>query len=208
MKNKKGMSTIWKIAIFIILILIIIFVVYSYTLNSDPDNLVPDSNSISGNVILDQNPLTNIELKEGVSLNKGWNVFIWTKDPNKKLAPATAFSSILPNTEFVYNYDALTYYFSPNGRFERFNTHAYYRTRLLTEIEPGNKYGVLLKNDDVLEYEKDNDESSNDNFISPLCLWADKNKDGEVNFVDFSLYSVCNYVNVDDDTTTIDSPSS
>jgi len=157
MKKSRG-ADFWKIITFIVIVLLVLGIAFLFSDYNDPNNLVPNSNSLSGNVILDQNPLTTAELVAGVSLDSRWNVFIWNNDLTENLAPATALASILENVEYVYSYNEGTFYFNPNGNYASYTTHSYYGALPLTEIEPGHKYGVFLKTSDTLSYgEESND---------------------------------------------------
>jgi hypothetical protein len=162
MVNKKGMTDIWKIVLFIILILIVMGIAYSFSSNNNdpdnlvPDNLLPDDLSITGNAILAQDPLTTQELTAGVRLDRRSNIIIWTIGLNENLAPAVAFSSILPNLGYLYDYNRKLYYFNPNGNYNSFNSNPDYNQELTTEIVPGNAYYLYLENDDILVY-PDND---------------------------------------------------
>jgi len=115
-----------------------------------------DNGSVTGKAVYNK-PLTIDQLAKGVSLDAGSNVLVWTKDI-KPVSIERAFSSIIDNILYVYNYDERKYWYNPNEKIV-FRTN-----RLFYDVNPGFEYYIRLKNIDVLKFScEDSDRGRNYN---------------------------------------------
>src|SRR3989338_2458710 len=148
--SKDSRKSSWKIIGFVTFILVVLLLYFYSAGRNDPKNLIPSEKALTGKAIYGS-PLTALQLKQGVVLDKGFNILVWTNDIGE-LPITEAFASILDNVNYVYDYNSRTFWFNPNGIYARYITHSYYKDRLFTTIKPGHKYYVPMKNKDVLTY--------------------------------------------------------
>src|SRR3989338_1964530 len=148
--SKDSRKSSWKIIGFVTFILVVLLLYFYSAGRNDPKNLIPSEKALTGKAIYGS-PLTALQLKQGVVLDKGFNILVWTNYIGE-LPITEAFASILDNVNYVYDYNSRTFWFNPNGIYARYITHSYYKDRLFTTIKPGHKYYVPMKNKDVLTY--------------------------------------------------------
>jgi len=148
--KKKRMKINKKIVYSGIISLIIIINFFNFFLIIKNSKNSPDY--LTGNAIYNS-PLTIEQLKNGIKLNKGTNNFYWTKELEQNLVIDEALSSILNNINYIYNYNERKWWFNPSGNFARYLTNPLYKDKLFSEMKPGYKYFLNMKNEDVLNFE-------------------------------------------------------
>lgn len=140
----------WKVISFVALILVAVSIYFFVAGNDDPKNLIPSESSLTGKAIY-YAPFTTIHLRDGVALDAGYNRFVWTNEVGE-LPLTEAFSSILDNLIYVYDFNDKTFWFNPKEKFGYLNNHNYYKTKLTNVVKPGHMYMVYMKAKDVLTY--------------------------------------------------------
>jgi len=173
MKKSRG-ADFWKIITFIVIVLLVLGIAFLFSDYNDPENLLPDEHSITGNAIFNAEEPSIEDLENGINLPAGFTKIIWNSDLDS--APiTTAFSSILDNVLYVIDFSQSTYlyYINPNidppiGHSDLVNERPFTDQRL-TEIIPGNRYYIKLVNPDTLQYSQGSNVENNEileDFVS------------------------------------------
>ena len=120
----------------------------------DPEGLAPpsESSSIVGQAYYTTAPLTLNQLNSGVSLDSGWNTFIWTDELTDNVPVRDALNSVSNDYYYIYSYNERKYYFNPNQRYAQYNSHSYYSANLISELKQSNKYGLYMASAGALKY--------------------------------------------------------
>lgn len=115
--------------------------------------IMPTEDMITGNVIYEE-PLTLEQLKEGVNLSGGWNVFKWTNELYDPIPAQEALESLADNYFYIYDYAAQEFFFNPHQKLADYKDQGYYKNRTFDKLEPGKKYALyMIKNKIKLQYE-------------------------------------------------------
>ena len=121
--------------------------------DKDPEGLAPPGGSSTvGQADYTSAPLTLSQLNSGVSLDSGWNAFIWTDELSSGVSVTDALNSVSSSYYYIYSYNEQKYYFNPNERYAQYNSHSYYSTRLISELKPSHKYGMYMASSGTLRY--------------------------------------------------------
>jgi len=147
-QRKESVFTITFISI-----LVVLFLIGYFYYSQNPKKLEPPSNLITGNAIYEE-PLTLEQLKEGIKLSGGWNVFKWTNELSEPIPAEQALLSLEDNYFYVYDYADRKFFFNPYQKLADYKNQGYYANRTFDKLEPGKKYAVyMIKNNVILRYE-------------------------------------------------------
>jgi hypothetical protein len=110
----------------------------------------PDS--ITGKVIYEE-ALTLEQLKEGIVLSGGWNVFKWTNEL-ESIPVEQGLRSLSDYYYYAYDYENQAFFFNPYQKLADYKNQGYYENRLFDTLKPGKKYAVYMIKDKMkLQYE-------------------------------------------------------
>jgi len=143
-----------KLLILLIMIAMVAIVFFlAKNAKETPEYLMPTEDMITGNVIYEE-PLTLEQLKEGVNLSGGWNVFKWTNELYDPIPAQEALESLADNYFYIYDYAAQKFFFNPYQKLADYKDQGYYENRTFDKLEPGKKYAVYMIKDKIkLQYE-------------------------------------------------------
>ncbi len=130
-----------------------IFFFYNYFFNLNLKNLEPPTGLITGKAVYNE-ALTLEQLKEGVELSGGWNVFRWTDELEEPISAYDGLKSLADYYYYAYDYSDMSFYFNPNQKLADYKDKGYYTNRTFDKLEPGKRYAVyMIKNKVKLQYE-------------------------------------------------------
>lgn len=143
-----------KLVILLIMITMVAIVFFlANNAKETTEYIMPTEDMITGNVIYEE-PLTLEQLKEGVNLSGGWNVFKWTNELYDPIPAQEALESLADNYFYIYDYAAQEFFFNPHQKLADYKDQGYYKNRTFDKLEPGKKYALyMIKNKIKLQYE-------------------------------------------------------
>lgn len=86
---------------------------------------------------------------EGYLLDSGWNTFYWPSDLTGVNVTAV-FGDLMDDFSYIYNYNDMSYYFSPKGMYAYLRNDTRYKQ--FTRLQSGKNYGIRMNNAATLKY--------------------------------------------------------
>jgi len=141
------------LVLFIMIIMVVIVFFLANIAKETTEYIMPTEDMITGNVIYEE-PLTLEQLKQGINLSGGWNVFKWTNELYDPIPAQEALTSLTEDYYYVYDYAVQKFFFNPYQKLADYKNQGYYKNRTFDKLEPGKKYAVyIIKNKAKLQYE-------------------------------------------------------
>ena len=141
------------LVLLIMIIMVVIVFILANIAKETTEYIMPTGDMITGNVIYEE-PLTLEQLKQGINLSGGWNVFKWTNELYDPIPAQEALESLEDNYFYIYDYAAQKFFFNPYQKLADYKDQGYYQNRLFDKLETGKKYAIyMVKNKIRLQYE-------------------------------------------------------
>ena len=143
-----------KLLVLLIMITLVVIVFFLAGISKETQEyIMPPEDTITGNVVYEE-PFTLEQLKQGVNLSGGWNVFRWTDELYDPIPVQEALESLADNYYYAYDYAAQKFFFNPYQKLADYKNQGYYENRIFDKLEPGKKYAVyIIKKNVKLKYE-------------------------------------------------------
>ena len=143
-----------KLVVLLIMIAMVALVLFlANNAKETPEYIIPPEDMITGYVVYEE-PFTLEQLKQGVNLSGGWNVFRWTNELYDPISAQEALESLADNYFYAYDYSTQKFFFNPYQKLADYKNQGYYKNRTFDKLEPGKKYAVyIIENKAKLQYE-------------------------------------------------------